>query len=79
MEIIAWFIAVSLIMWILGPVTQVLQVVAPTLHTRLGLMEAQGDTWKFPCVQLEQQPVADVGRSAVDNFWSTSSGWGMGS
>ena len=40
MDVSIWFIVVFVIMWIFEPATQVLQLVAPKLHKRLGLMEA---------------------------------------
>ena len=40
MDVSVWFVVIFVVMWILGPLTQVLQLVAPKLHVRLGLMEA---------------------------------------
>jgi len=39
MEVSVWFLAVFITMWALGPATQVLQLLAPKLHMKLGLME----------------------------------------
>ena len=36
MEVSVWFIVVLVIMWAIGPATQVLQLMAPKLHFKLG-------------------------------------------
>ena len=40
MEVSVWFIAVFVIMWLLGPASQVLQLIAPKTHKKLGFTEA---------------------------------------
>ncbi len=57
-EVSIWFIVVFVIMWILGPATQVLQLVAPKLHKRLGLMEAAAYEPEFRWFMIEQRAIA---------------------
>lgn len=58
MEVSAWFIVAFVLMWIVGPVTQVLQLVAPKLHMKLGLMEANAFKPEFKWWLLEERAVA---------------------
>ncbi len=54
----AWFIAVFILMWIAGPATQLLQLLAPKLHMKLGLMEADAFKPEFKWFLLEEKAVA---------------------
>lgn len=58
MEVNIWFIVVFIIMWILAPVTQVLQLVAPKLHMRLGLMEKAAFEPQFEWFRLDHRGIA---------------------
>jgi hypothetical protein len=58
MDISVWFIVVFVLMWIIGPLSQVLMLVAPKLHARLGLMEADGYKPEFKWFLLEQKSIA---------------------
>ena len=58
MGVSAWFIVVFVIMWIIGPATQLLQLLAPKLHMRLGLMEAAAFEPEFKWFLLEEKAVA---------------------
>ena len=82
MDISVWFIVVFVIMWIIGPLSQVLMLVAPKLHMRLGLMEADAYKPEFKWFLLEQKSIAyaDLTQLAsgaiflvlalVDNAWA---------
>jgi hypothetical protein len=58
MDISVWFIVVFVIMWIIGPLSQVLMLVAPKLHMWLGLMEADAYKPEFKWFLLEQKSIA---------------------
>ena len=58
MEVNIWFIVVFVIMWIAGPLTQVLQLIAPKLHHRLGLTEANAFKPEFRWYLLEERAIA---------------------
>lgn len=58
MDVSIWFVVVFVIMLVLGPVTQVLQLVAPKLHKRLGLMEAAAYEPDFRWFMIEQRAIA---------------------
>ena len=82
MNISVWFIVVFVIMWIIGPLSQVLMLVTPKLHMRLGLMEADAYKPEFKWFLLEQKSIAyadltqfasGVGflaLAAADNEWA---------
>ena len=55
MEVSVWFIVVFVIMWAIGPATQVLQLIAPKLHFKLGLMEKAAFEPEFKWFLLEQR------------------------
>lgn len=58
MQVDAWFIVVFVLFWIAGPLTQVLQLIAPELHHKLGLMEADAFNPEFRWYLLEERAVA---------------------
>jgi len=58
MEIGVWFIVFFIIMWALGPATQALQLIAPKLHSKLGLMEKAAFEPEFKWFLLEQRGTA---------------------
>jgi len=58
MEVSVWFIVVFVIMWAIGPATQVLQLIAPKLHFKLGLMEKAAFEPEFKWFLLEQRGIA---------------------
>ena len=58
MEISTFFIVVFILMWIAGPATQLLQLLAPKLHMKLGLMEADAFKPEFKWFLLEQKAIA---------------------
>lgn len=58
MEVSAWFMAVFIFMWIASPVTQALFLIAPKLHHRLGMTEADAFKPEFKWFLLEQKAIA---------------------
>ena len=58
MDVSVWFIVVFIIMWALGPATQVLQLIAPELHMKLGLMEKAAFEPEFRWFRLYERGTA---------------------
>ena len=58
MDISTWFIVVFTILWLGGPVTQLLQLLAPKLHLRLGLTEADAYKPEFKWFLLDEKGIA---------------------
>ena len=58
MQIDIWFIVLFVIMWALGPATQVLQLIAPKLHYKLGLMEKAAFEPEFKWFRLNERGTA---------------------
>jgi|GEM_PF-1619794 len=58
MEVSAWFIVVFVLMWITGPLTQVLFLITPKLHHRLGLTETNALKPKFKWFLLGERATA---------------------
>jgi len=58
MEISFWFIALFIFMWFIGPLTQLLHLIAPKLHKKLGLMEGNAFEPEFKWYLLEEKAVA---------------------
>ena len=58
MQIDIWFIVLFIIMWALGPATQVLQLIAPKLHFKLGLMEKAAFEPEFKWFRLNERGTA---------------------
>ncbi len=58
MTLDTWFIIVFIGLWIAGPLTQLLQLVAPALHRKLGLMEAKAFEPEFKWFLLEERAIA---------------------
>ena len=57
-EVSVWFLAVFGLMWAVGPLTQALQLVAPRLHHRLGMTEADAFRPEFKWYLLEERAIA---------------------
>ena len=58
LEVNAWFLAVFVLIWAAGPLTQVLQLIAPRLHHRLGMTEADAFKPEFKWYLLEERAIA---------------------
>lgn len=58
MEISVWFVVVFVVFWIAGPLTQVLQLIAPELHHKLGLTEANALKPEFKWFLLDERAIA---------------------
>ena len=58
MQIDTWLIVLFIIMWALGPATQVLQLIAPQLHYKLGLMEKAAFEPEFKWFRLYERGTA---------------------
>ena len=58
-----WFIIVFILMWIAGPFTQLLQLVAPALHRKLGMMEEDAFKPEFKWYLLEERAIASADMS----------------
>ena len=58
MEVSVWFIVVFVLVWVAGPLTQVLYLVAPKLHHKLGLTEANALKPEFKWFMLEEKAIA---------------------
>ena len=57
MEVSTWFILVFVLMWVAGPLTQLLFLIAPKLHYKLGLMEAE---FKWYLLEEKALAIADM-------------------
>ena len=58
MEISLWFILLFSFTLIIGPFTQLLQLIVPELHKKPGLMEAKSFEPEFKWFLLEEKAVA---------------------
>ena len=58
MRVSTWFIVVFVLMWIAGPLTQLLQLIAPKLHHKLGLTEASALNPEFKWFLLDEKAIA---------------------
>ena len=58
MEISIWFITVFMVMWALGPGTQVVQLVAPEFHKRMGFTEKRAFEPEFLWYRLYERGTA---------------------
>ncbi len=58
MEISVWFLAVFVLIWIGGPVTQLLFLVAPKLHHKLGMTEDNALNPEFRWFLLDEKAIA---------------------
>ena len=58
MEISSWFIFFFALAWLLGPVTQVLFLVAPKLHHKLGMTEDNALKPEFRWFLLDEKAIA---------------------
>ena len=58
MEVSVWFVVAFILFWIAGPLTQVLFLIAPELHHRLGLTEADALKPEFKWFILDERALA---------------------
>ncbi|MDJ0710091.1 MAG: hypothetical protein QNJ14_06865 [Woeseiaceae bacterium] len=58
MLVSTWFIVVFILFWIAGPLTQLLFLVAPSLHHRLGLTEEDALKPEFKWFLIDEQAIA---------------------
>ena len=58
MEISTWFIVVFALLWVANPLTQLLQLVAPKLHHRLGMTETDAFEPENKWYLLEEKAIA---------------------
>ena len=58
MEVSTWFFIVFVLSWIAAPVTQVLFLVAPKLHHRLGMTEDDAFKPEFRWFLLDEKAIA---------------------
>lgn len=58
MEVSSWFIVVFVLAWLAGPATQFLFLVAPKLHHRLGMTEANALKPEFKWFLLDERAIA---------------------
>jgi len=58
MEVSVWFLVVFVLIWIAGPVTQVLFLIAPKLHHKLGLTEDSALNPEFRWFLLDERAIA---------------------
>lgn len=58
MEISAWFLAIFALIWIAGPLTQVLFLAAPKLHHRLGMTEDESLKPELRWFLLDEKAIA---------------------
>lgn len=58
MEVAVWFVVVFVIMWVAGPLGQVLFLIAPKLHHRLGMTEANALKPEFRWFLLDERAIA---------------------
>ena len=58
MRVDLWFMVLFSIFFIIGPLTQFLQLVAPKLHRKMGLMEANAFKPEFKWYLLDERAIA---------------------
>ena len=58
MDISVWFLTVFVLIWIAGPVTQLLFLVAPKLHHKLGMTEDGALEPEFRWFLLDEKAIA---------------------
>lgn len=58
MEISSWFMTVFVLLWIAAPLTQLLFLVAPKLHYKLGMTEANAIKPEFKWFLLDEKAIA---------------------
>ena len=58
MEVSVWFVVVFALIWIAGPVTQLLFLVAPKLHHKLGMTEDRALNPEFRWFLLDERAIA---------------------
>ena len=57
-DISTWFVVVFGLLWVAAPVTQLLHLVAPRLHHKLGMTEADAFKPQFRWYLLEERAIA---------------------
>lgn len=58
MRVDTWFLVLFALLLIAGPVTQLLQLIAPNLHHKLGLTEAKAIQPEFEWFLLDERAIA---------------------
>ena len=58
MEISVWFFVVFVLAWMAGPVTQLLFLIAPKLHHKLGMTEESAHNPEFRWFLLDEKAIA---------------------
>ena len=58
MEVSAWFVGVFALMWVAAPVTQLLFLVAPKFHHKLGMTEDNAFRPEFRWFLLDEKAIA---------------------
>ncbi len=58
MDTSIWFVIVFALVWMAGPLTQILFLIAPRLHHKLGLTEADAYDPQFQWYLLEERAIA---------------------
>ena len=58
MQVDTWFLVVFILLLVAGPVTQLLQLIAPNLHHRLGLTEAKAMQPEFKWFLMDEKAIA---------------------
>lgn len=74
LQINTWFVVAFVIMWVLGSATQVLQLIAPQLHHKLGFMEKAAFEPRSPGFgSMRAVPPTPI--SSTSSQASSSFGW----
>jgi len=58
MQVDTWFLVIFILLLVAGPVTQLLQLIAPSLHHKLGLTEAKAMQPEFKWFLLDEKAIA---------------------
>lgn len=86
MQIDTWSIVFFIIMWALGPATQVLQLIASQLRYKLGMMEKAAFEPEFKWFRLNERgphtPISPISSQELPSFgWrlrETKRPWSLG-
>jgi hypothetical protein len=58
MEVSVWFLVVFVLAWVAGPVTQIIFLIAPKLHHKLGMTEGGALKPEFRWYLLDEKAIA---------------------
>lgn len=58
MEVSVWFLVVFVLVWVAGPVTQLLFLIAPKLHHKIGMTEDNALEPEFRWFLLDEKAIA---------------------